>query len=102
MIVLMVATALASVTPANGGAALAAPATVRCDIRRGPCGEADASRYRLPFTEGSDHDSKMDAVRLNARPCGLIGHARCARKGREIFRLGEPIGRTLSRSLGMQ
>lgn len=44
-------------------------------------------------------DPKIMAYRFEAKPCRLIGNMDCPRRAsRQIFRLGEPITETLSRS----
>ncbi|MDF0542030.1 hypothetical protein PX699_06730 [Sphingobium sp. H39-3-25] len=91
------------------------PVTVRAHARQ-PVTERrslprddDDDRYRLldaPVLQGarsSFSGMKMDAIRLNSRPCGLIGPLRCpSRKARPFFRLGEPMPQTIKNSLGLR
>lgn len=47
--------------------------------------------------------SKMDAYGYEARPCRVIGNMGCPKRAnRRIFRLGEPIRDTLTRSFGLK
>jgi hypothetical protein len=56
---------------------------------------------RLAGIAQAEHDIKMDAYRVNPRPCGLIGNLRCPGRGRELFRMGEPVRETIARSFGL-
>jgi hypothetical protein len=100
-----------------GGASQLRPVTIRVHARQPvlavteqrslPQEEGD-DRYRLrdaPALQGANPSAsglKMDAMRLNSRPCGLIGPLRCpSRKARPVFRLGEPMPQTIMSSLGL-
>jgi hypothetical protein len=49
---------------------------------------------------GRSDDNKMTAYRFDARPCRVIGNMDCPKQARlRLFRLGEPLGETLMRSL---
>jgi len=68
------------------------------------CGpEDDDAAYRVIMIDEAVemHDMKMDAYRLNPRPCNLIGNLRCPARGRQLFRLGEPVAQTIARTLGL-
>ncbi|KKW92382.1 MULTISPECIES: hypothetical protein [Sphingobium] len=56
---------------------------------------------RLVSDTSPTSDGKMNAYRFDARPCRIIGNLDCPKRAnRQIFRLGEPIERTLARSFG--
>lgn len=63
----------------------------------------DMEEPRL-FGDGIRRDSsKMDAYRYNARPCRIVGNMDCPKRARrQIFRLGEPLRDTLTRSFGLR
>ena len=68
-----------------------------CLTRRG-----DGAGPRWIESRAPAIDSKMNAYRFDARPCRIIGNMDCPKRARrQIFRLGEPIQRTLARSLGL-
>lgn len=100
MIVALLAAALASTAQGPQIAAATAPCHAAPTLCLAP--RNNGARQRLLREDGPRPDSKWDAFRFNARPCRLIGHLDCPRRGqRQIFRLGEPIGRTLTRSFGL-
>ncbi|WP_336973527.1 hypothetical protein [Sphingobium aromaticiconvertens] len=97
-------------------ATLATPSVVTHRIRRQPGAPSCQAVPALcmggvraevtPLVE-SDADrppsSKMDAYGYEARPCRIIGNMDCPKRARrQIFRLGEPIGDTLTRSFGLR
>ncbi|HEX7783258.1 MAG TPA: hypothetical protein VF509_10665 [Sphingobium sp.] len=65
------------------------------DVRSGEEG------LRLSQSTGSSEDRKMEAYRISGRPCGLIGGFKCPGRGRQIWRLGEPVRQTIARSFGL-
>ena len=63
-----------------------------------PLVESDADRPSSKMAS-----SKMDAYGYEARPCRVIGNMGCQKRAsRRIFRLGEPIADTLTRSFGLR
>ncbi|MGV3769907.1 MAG: hypothetical protein ACO1NM_07750 [Sphingobium phenoxybenzoativorans] len=62
--------------------------------------EGDDIRLSRSLPPGEDR--KMDAYNMSpSRQCGLIGGQRCPGKGRQIWRLGEPVRHTIARSFGL-
>ncbi|WP_150290489.1 hypothetical protein [Sphingobium estronivorans] len=79
-------------------------------IRPAPCeavpslclagAETPGPRISGPALPASD--GKMNAYRFDARPCRVIGNLNCPKRAnRQIFRLGEPVEKTLARSFGL-
>jgi len=62
---------------------------------------SEGDELRLSQTTGSGEDRKLEAYRISGRPCGLVGGLKCPGKGRQIWRLGEPIRQTIARSFGL-
>lgn len=64
-----------------------------------PCtlgGRRQPGSYRLTGALPPAYDVKMDAYRFEDRPCDLIGRTGCpSGDARPIWRLGEPVKRTL-------
>lgn len=62
---------------------------------------SEGDGLRLPQSMRTGEDRKMEAYRISGRPCGLVGGLKCPGKGRQIWRLGEPIRQTIARSFGL-
>ena len=64
------------------------------------CLTGEESGSRRVMERGADgSDTKMSAYRFEARPCRIIGNMGCPKQARlRIFRLGEPLRETLSRT----
>lgn len=79
-------------------------------VRPAPCqavpslclGGGETEGPRLGSSVAPGGDGKMNAYRFDARPCRIIGNMNCPKRAnRRIFRLGEPIEKTLARSFGL-
>lgn len=103
MILLLMAASLASQSGGPVRHDRAARAAAPCQAVPALCfsaqGTADGPRLASPTVLPGD--PKMNAYRFDARPCRIIGSFCQKRANRQIFRLGEPIGETLTRSFGL-
>lgn len=100
----MIALALALAASTNQVAARVPRGFSACAVAPQSCmasSERDGANYRIEGVSASGPDRKMDAYRVDARPCRLVGGFNCPKRGREVFRLGEPVERTLVRSFGL-
>ena len=101
----MIATviALAATATASGHHDRLASSSIKLCVLTRTCLSMDRGddQWRIVDTADFTPDSKMDAYRVNSRPCGIVGNMRCAKKGREVVRVGEPVRETLARSLGL-
>lgn len=97
MIALLLAAAAAS------GAAIP-PDRAACVATPARCLPAPARGASLGFSDSSvsRYDPKMEAYRLDPRPCRVVGNLDCPPKSKPIWKLGEPVGHTLARSLGLR
>jgi hypothetical protein len=98
----MIALLLAAISSSTGAPGLPAPASDGCMAVDERCDNDEDRRFRLTLRSETRYDSKMDAYRLDARPCRLIGDTRCPTKTREVWRSGESIRNTLARSFGLR
>ncbi len=105
---MMISVALALALSSNGAVARI-PKTVRtvsrdCAVAPRSCMVgpqlSDEAAFRVSSGSAPGYDRKMDAYRLDPRPCNL-GAFRCPKRGREVFRLGEPVEQTLMRAFGI-
>lgn len=100
MIALVIA--MAATAAASGHHDRLASSSVKpCALTRA-CLSMERGEDRWRIVDGVDYapDGKMDAYRVNSRPCGIVGNMRCPKKGREVVRIGEPVRETLARSFG--
>jgi hypothetical protein len=102
MIAFMLAIAVTASATASGegahaeGGKLCALSRTCVDMRQ------EGDDIRLSRSLHSTQDRKMEAYNISSgRPCGLVGGQRCPGKGRQIWRLGEPIRQTIARSFGL-
>lgn len=100
----MIAIALALAASANQVAVRVPRGMSTCAVAPQSCAGAshdEDATYRIESASAAGPDMKMDAYRVDARPCRLVGNLTCPRRGREVFRLGEPVEQTLGRSFGL-
>lgn len=96
--------AIAATASATAGLPKPARADLACMLSKScarPDVDRDDSDMRLAQSVAPSQDLKMDAYRLDSRPCRLIGNLRCLGKMRTIWRMGEPLQQTLARSFGL-
>lgn len=102
MIAIMLAIAVTASATASGHSARA-EVIKPCALSR-TCVEmqSEGDDIRLSRSLPSGEDRKMEAYNMSSgRQCGLIGGQRCPGKGRQIWRLGEPVRQTIARSFGL-
>lgn len=101
MIALVMAIAVATVTPGKGKATVAVPRNA-CLSAPSSClsRQVQESPFRLSADAVEGPNLKMEAYRVQSRPCGVVGN-RCPKKGRKIWQMGQPLEETISRSFGL-
>lgn len=95
MIVVLIAASIAQ-TPVP---ARKPPSAAPCHAVPALCMTSEQERMPLLADRPVSSDNKMNAYRFDARPCRIIGNFGCPKQARlRLFRLGEPIRETLSRT----
>lgn len=97
----MIALFLVAISSSTGAPGVPLTAVQDC-ATEDQCRRAENRRYRLRGEAGPTYDVKMDAYRLNPRPCKIIGDMRCPGQTREIWRMGESVRTTIGRSFGFR
>lgn len=102
MIDLLIAVSLAA-QPGRAAHRISARPAAPCQAVPTLCLAAENEGEGPRLTGGSDtaSDNTMNAYRFDARPCRIIGNMCPKRANRQLFRLGEPIAQTLTRSFGL-
>jgi hypothetical protein len=102
----MIAILLAAALPASATAPPTSrrPYAAPCQAVPSLClTTAPADEFRLDGQSKPPVSAKMEAYRFRDRPCRLVGNMDCPKRAsRRLWRLGEPIGETLSRSFGLR
>ena len=93
--VLLAASLVQTVSPAHKPSP-----TAPCHAVPALCLTSEQERAQpLGGRPGASPDNKMSAYRFDARPCRVIGNFGCPKQARlQLFRLGEPVRETLSRT----